>query len=451
MALALSPLDVIERGTVELVDESHVRAVLAVGSELQSKSFFTVTVKNGKYYLTAGKYIGVIPIGRDLTLRINSKVPTARLVNVLTIARESPIVIRLLERYYQPGTDRNVFELLILALHGALPTLIQHGPIRQYQRRCEVGQTLRGSPRFRETVTRLWSRAAFDRASYEIFELSPDNYLNKAIEYTLWHVQRVLLELPTKMEARILRDFSDAHRMFAAVTPDRTRSFLPDLRAHLQHTVMHEPFVSFRPLLSLCRMILDDLGVDLNADAVDPVVLVPMVIDMETVFQRFLLNALTKKADQDGRLACWDTATEQQMPLFRESTTAVPTQFLPVTSQSPAQPDFTLAVGGRPVLVGDAKYKTHRDVDDVYQAVSHAAAYGVNDVLLVYPASDLSAGVTFSSLGNVGEVRVFVARFPLDADDLDDAVRNLFGGICELIATRDTGFAAAGALPVISA
>jgi len=338
-----------------------------------------------------------------------------------------------------PGRDLDILELLILALHGALPPLLEHGPIRQYQRAHEIGQAMRGRPSFSETVTQLWPRAAFDKAAYEFYEFSPNNYLNKAMEYTLWHVNRVLPQVSSTLDKHLMQDFHDAHRMFAGVDPDRTRTFLPELRRHLQARVTHEPYAAFRPLLSICRMILDDLGVDLDAEAIDPVALVPMVIDMETVFQRFLLNIITEQAKEVGGLACWDTATEQQATLFRDPTLPVPHEFLQITSHEPAKPDFTLALGGTPILIGDAKYKTHRNVDDVYQAVSHAAAYGVQDVLLVYPSTNRAKTVAFTSLGNVGDVRVFVCAFPLDTEDLESAAHELFSGICRIIEIRHPG------------
>lgn len=439
MGIAVESLDIIERGSLELHNEDHVRTILSAGPEFEERQYFTVHVKSGRYFINAGKYIGVIPLSPKLVLRVRSKVPTTRLIKILGIARESPILIRLLERQYTPGENLDILELLILALHGNLPPLLQHGPIRQYRRAHAVGQAMRGRPKFEETVTQLWPRANFDRAAYEFYEFSADNYLNRAIEYTLWHVNRVLPQISTTLDGRLLADFSDAHRMFASVQPDRTRAFLPALRRHLQERVTHEPYGSFRSLLSICRMILDDLGVDLDAEATNPVALSPMVIDMETVFQRFLLNIITEQAGEASGLACWDTATEQQVPLLRDPIIPIPNDFLRVTSREFAKPDFTLAVNGVPVLIGDAKYKSHQNVDDVYQAVSHAEAYGVQDVILVYPAADMAGAVTFASLGSVGDVRVFVSAFPLDTDDLENAGQQLFAGICRIIETRHPG------------
>ena len=438
--LGVESLDIIERGSLTLLDEDHIRAVLEAGPELEARQYFNVRVKSGRYTITAGKYLGVIPIGANLVLRVRPKVPTSRLVDLLGIARESPLFIQLMERHYAPGQDVDVLEMLLLALHRSLRPLFQHGPIREYRLVDETGQTIRGTPDFGAMVSRLWPQAAFDRAAYSFYEFGSDNELNQAIECTLWHAIRVLPQLSPTVNVQLLRDLDDAHRMFAGVEPDRTRSFLPSLRRHLAQRVTDEPYASFRPILSLCLMILDDLGVDFDADPGDPISLTPMVIDMESVFERFLVNVITDQAASVPGLTCWDTARDQQIPLFGDPSLPVPPEFLAIRSREPAKPDFTIALNGVPVLIGDAKYKTQQHVDDVYQVVAHAAAYGAKDVLLVYPATELSDTVTFSTLGSVGDVRVFICAFPLDADDLAAASRELFSGIERIVGSRYPGF-----------
>lgn len=428
-------IDIEERGSLELTDESHVRAMLSIGPELQDRQYFTLGAKGGKYFVTAGRYIGVIPVGHELTLRVRPKVSIPRLVEILERADEEPHVLHDLARDYEPAVDWDVSELLILALHRSLAPLFHHGLIREYMRVSESGATPRGRLLLAETSTTMWPRAAFDRVAYEYFAFSPENPLNQALEHTLWHVQRIIQQIPHRIESETLTVMKDAHRMFALVTPDRTRAFLPALRRHLDHRVTSEPYLSFRPLLSICRMILDNLGVDLAAEASDPVVLPPLVIDMEAVFERFVLNEL--QANAHGGLSVWDTNSEHQVPRMRTPSIPVPTGVPLVVSGAPAEPDFTIALDKQPVLVGDVKYKSNSRVADIYQVVAHAAAYGAKDVLLVYPATDDAARIKFECIGSLGEVRVFTARYPLDTLSLDAASKELFDGACLLISSQD--------------
>lgn len=434
MTTPRTPIDIQERGSRELTEDDQVRAILSIGPELQDRQYFTLGAKGGRYFVTAGKYIGVIPVSKELTLRVRPKVPILRLVEILRRAGEAPHLLHELERDYEPKDEWDVSELLILALHKGLAPLFHHGPIREYRRVSESGATPRGRLLLAETATTMWPRAVFDRVAYEYFSFSPDNRLNQAMEHTLWHVQRLAQHVPNRVSSNILMDLNDAHRMFALVTPDRTRSFLPPLRLHLHNRITTEPYVSFRPLLSICRMILENLGVDLAAETEDPVVLPPMVIDMENVFERFVVRELQRRAS--GSLSVWDTNIEHQLSLMRDPQAPVPASVPLTISEEPAQPDFTVALEGQPALVGDVKYRSKGNVDDIYQVVAHAAAYDAEDVLLVYPAAEDAAKTRLKCIGSLGGVRVFTAHFPLDAPDLTAASDELFQGARLILESR---------------
>lgn len=426
-------LDVVERGEVLVENDVHIRILLALGSEFEARQFFTIRVKRGKYFLTAGKYIGVIPISPDLILRVAPKVSTSQLIHILRLAKESPLLISLLERSYAQGKDLTVPDLLIHALHRELSVLFRLGPIREYRNKTETSESIRGRPLFEQTVTKLWPKATFDRVFVNVHEFTPQNYLNQAMEYALWHVRRLYPGIVSTPDPQIMRDFADAHQMFASITTDRRRAFLPLLRKHLRDQVVFEPYASFRPLLTICRLILDGIGIDLEGIPQDTINLVPMVIDMEEVFQNLLFHTLSDRASSISGLECWDTANEHQRPLLKPSAKNPPARFLPRYSGRPAKPDFTFALNSIPVLIGDAKYKTVQHVDDIYQAVSHAGAYGAREIILIYPSTGESQPINFTSLGRVGDVGVFICRFPLDAADLDEEADTLALAIHELI------------------
>ncbi|MCI9872739.1 McrC family protein [Arthrobacter humicola] len=429
-------LDVVERGEVLVESDEHIRILMALGSEFEERQFFTIRVKRGKYFLTAGKYVGVIPISRGLILRVAPKVSTSQLIHILRLAKESPLLINLLERSYAQGDDLSLLDLLIHALHRELGVLFQLGPIREYRSRTDTSESVRGRPLFEQTISKLWPKASFDRVTFDVHEFTPQNYLNQALEYTIWLVRRTYPSIAPNPSPHIMRDFADAHQMFTPVAPDRRRAFLPALRSHLREQITFEPFASLRPLLTLCRMILDGIGVDLESDPTDVVNLVPMVVNMEEVFQNLLFQTLSDRAPSFAGLQCWDTANQHQRPLLKPGTKVPPAMFLPKPSSQPAKPDLTFALNSIPALIGDAKYKSGQDIHDVYQAVSHAGAYGARDVLLIYPSTGVSEPIKFASLGRVGEIGVFTCSFPLDADDLGKEADTLVLAILELIEQR---------------
>lgn len=429
-------LDVIERGEVLVAKDSHVRTLMSLGSEFEDRQFFSIRVRRGRYYLTAGKYVGVIPISRELVLRVRPKVSTGQLIRILRLAGEPPLLIDLLDRSYAEGVDLSVQELLVRALHRELPVLMQHGPLREYRRRSDSAQAVRGRIQIGRTVSELWPKASFDKAAFEFFEFTADTALNQALEYTIWLVRRTLSGIVSSPDIAMVRDFADAHQVLASVAPDRSRGFLIALRQHLRDQVTEAPFASFRPILTLCRMILDGIGIDLEHDADHAVDLVPLVVDMESAFQNMLLRSMQHRSAWFDTLECWDTSRQNQRALLTPEPHTPPEAFVSRTSGRAAKPDFTFALEGAPVLVGDAKYKSAQDVHDVYQAVSHAAAYGAPQVMLFYPTTGSKEPLRLASLGRVGDIGLFVCAVPLDADDLDAELDTLIGRTYELIEYR---------------
>jgi 5-methylcytosine-specific restriction endonuclease McrBC regulatory subunit McrC len=430
-------LDVPERSECELVNERHIGAFRSAGLEFEQRQYFTLKIRGSKYFVTAGKYIGVIPITSDLALRIRAKLPTGRLVRLLSIAHELPILTRLTERYYEHGEDCDVMELLLLAFHRELSVLFQLGPYRQYASRHGSGQYIKGRLQPGKTVLTLWPRGLFDKAAFQYFELSADNPLSRALEYTLWYVMRVYAQVVNSPRAEVLRDFDDAHKLFAAVPQDRSRSFLPDLRQHLREDTTSEPLATFHSLLSVCRMIIEDVRVDIEeSTTVNSMSLLPMVINMEAVFQSFILHVVGERSGDTNGLECWDTSAERQRKLFSVPQATIPSGFQMTSSSELAKPDFTVAINGKPILICDAKYKKSYHASDIYQAVAHAMAYGTEDVLLIYPAVDSTDEVRFTSKGEIGDVSVFTCSFPLNATDLRSASDALFEGIQKILRSR---------------
>lgn len=429
-------LDVVERGEVLVAEDSHVRTLMSLGSEFEDRQFFSIRVRRGRYFLTAGKYVGVIPISRELVLRVRPKVSTGQLIRILKLAGEPPLLINLLDRSYADGVDLSVQELLVRALHRELPVIMQHGPIREYRRRSGSAQTVRGRIQIGRTVSELWPKARFDMAAFEFFEFTADTALNQALEYTIWLVRRTLSSIVSTLDPAMVRDFADAHQALGSVAPDRSRGFLSTLRQHLRDQVTEEPFASFRPILTLCRMILDGIGIDLEQDADHVADLVPLVVDMESAFQNMLLRSMQRRSAWFDDFECWDTSRQNQRPLLLPEPRNPPRGFVSRSSGRAAKPDFTFALRGNPVLVGDAKYKSAQDVHDVYQAVSHAAAYGAPQVMLFYPAPGAHEPLRLASLGRVGNIGLFVCAIPLDAEDLDAELDTLMRRTHELIEHR---------------
>lgn len=388
---------------------------------MQSKRYVEVRLRKDKLVLVAGHYLGLIPLNARYALHVVPKVPIENLIAVMTIAREEPEMLEGLERSYRADRRLNLFDLLVEALRQQLPLLEVHGLPRGYIERGETATSVRGRPLFKETMTRHWATGRYDRIAYTYHDFSRDIPLNRAIQYTLWHLLRTYPLVSGVRSTAVLVDLHRATAAFRRVTLDRGRHFLPGLRSLLREERLPPSQAHLRRMLHLCLMILEDLSVDLDAPKGEVVGLPPLVVNMEHVFQRFVLRVLQEQLRRRA-LDVWDTTTEHKRPLF--SMIELPREItLELAESEKAEPDFVIAERTRPLIVGDVKYTTDRSREHVYQVVAHALAYGATNALLVYPDTE-THGVSrdISGIGAVGAVRVFVYRFPLASTDLPAAM-----------------------------
>jgi 5-methylcytosine-specific restriction enzyme subunit McrC len=396
---------------------------LDIDPAVMAKRYVDVRLQRDRLLLIAGKYIGAIPLNDRFTLQIRPKVTVSSLLSILAIAREEPDVIAGLDQMYQAHRGLNLFELLVQALRRELSVLEQGGIHREYIRKSAEGSSYRGRLNVAETLRRQWATGAYHRATMTYFEHSRDVLINRVIYYTVWHVLRAYPAVAPIPDKLLLRDLDQALTWFGGVALDHTRSFLPGLRDLLVDQRIPYNRQYMRRLLNICRMLLDDLGVDIERTDADVFKMPPLVVDMERVFQRFLLFGMRDRLP--AALACWDTSSERQQPLFRAPAAATPVGMtLLLDEREKAKPDFVVAEADVPLLIGDAKYKTNLARDDMYQVVAHSLAYGASDALLVFPADEpRQCGAL--CLGEVGRVRLFTYGFPLYEEDLTAALNDM--------------------------
>lgn len=406
---------------------------LALHPALQTKRYLEARLDGDQLVLVAGKYIGLIPINQHFSVHVRPKVPVRNLINILSTAREEPEILHGLDRLYGSRPDANVFQLLILALTRELHELELYGLHREFTRQEHTGTNFRGRLLLSETLRRQWSRGVFHQAYFADFAFTRDNAINRSIRYTIWHTLTAYPHLANPVDPAIVRYLSYSLEAFSHVSLDYNRSFLPTLRSWVRGGAIPDSRRYLRRLLQVCLMIIEDLGIALDDVEGQAVSLPPMVINMEDVFQKFLLYSIRPQLRRDYRLTVWNTAVQHQLPLFSPPDRPVPLELATaIPFEEKAKPDFVISDGTQPFLVCDAKYTSGRHRDQVYQVVAHALAYNVRDALLVYPANKQSeAGC--KCLGNVGAVRVFTYQYPLDADDLSGATSRLVTEIGAII------------------
>ncbi len=410
----------------------YVDGHLQIDPALQTKRYIDIRIQGDRLVFVAGKYVGLIPLNDQVAILVRPKVPVENLVEILSVAREEPELLDSLERAYKPDERLNIFDLLVRALHREVKILEARGLHREYVRRQQVSSGVVGRLQIGETILQHWPKADYTHAATTIFEFTRDVLVNRAIAYTLWHIIRTYPLVSDKPDPAILRDLDRASFAFTRVTLDRRRSFLPGLRSLLRDRRIPDSRSYLIRLLTICRVLLDDLGVDIQDPNASELALPPLVVNMEWVFQRYLLNALRDQLPPAGEFACTDASGLNARALFSPPGDRVMVP-LNVDVHANAEPDFVLTRDGGPALVADAKYKTDRGRDDVYQVVSHALAYRVRDGVLIYPTRNPKEDASITCIGTVGPVRVYEARYPLDASSLAAAASWLAAELVKLV------------------
>jgi 5-methylcytosine-specific restriction enzyme subunit McrC len=312
--------------------------------------------RRGRYRVTPAGHVGTI-VGPDCRLVIRPKVALANLFHLLDPAAPLPVA----DDGVTAAAGTEPFQFLAGRLARHLAERSAAGLHHAYAERSHHGPHLRGRLDLPAQLRDAGGRK--DRLHCRYEEFTVDVACNQLSKATADLVLRSPLLAPAvgALLRRALAPFAEVASVpigpdsFDAVTLDR----------------LTEPY---RPLLALCRLLVEGLSADCAAG---PVPYPAFLLDMERVFERYCTAAVVQHLAGDAVL----TAAVQQ---WRRA--AAPVDGQPDLS---LRPDLVVQRRGRPVLVLDAKWKrppaTALVTEDVYQVLAYCTALGVRRAVLVYP------------------------------------------------------------------
>jgi 5-methylcytosine-specific restriction enzyme subunit McrC len=376
--------------------------------EVLSRDYFDITFRGDRLTITAGKYVGLIPLNERVFIRVEPKVPVANLMTMLSAVEGEVVEMAALNRDYRgaPGAPTpQLLSAIASAFASALRKIEVEGLQKRYDPFVESGAFLKGQIRFNESVQRHWSHGVGYAAVSGFYDLTADIPDNRLLRYAchalLVHHQRTALLRNT------IRDLDHFEEVFAKAGVSLEA---PDLRARLV-PIDRSPF--YLRAVRLARMIASGQGIELRADGED-VSLPSFLIDMETLFEKYVRHVMSARLTGVEVL---NGNTEGAKSLFDNR--AAP----------PATPDVVVRRSGDYPLIGEVKYKAQESRDDRYQVLAYAVSYRARDIVLVLPAeSPGSAGI--SGVGEVSGHRIHRYRFDLASADLD-AEEGRFAAILE--------------------
>lgn len=361
----------------DLIGEGHARTlihdfsgVIRVEREVLDDSCLRITPLG---------YVGAIPLGNDLILRIQPRTPVRNLFRM--IERAYMLDFRLFDSLQHSRSLQDFFDALAAGLAERIRLRLKRGLYRIYQQREDVSARLRGRINMPHFVRNDWKAELPCR--YE--EQTADNEDNRILLWTLHLILRSRCCSP-----RVLPGIRKAwHALARQVSPVPCSSSQCVARSY--NRLNHD----YAPMHALCRFFLDSLGPShVHGERTVPAFL----ISMSALFERFVAEWIRVAPELSGhglRLAYQDRAV------------------LHDASRLTFIFDILLkdVKTGETRYVIDTKYKTPEKPanDDIFQVLSYATQQDCPEAVLIYPEHLARPVAT-----KVGSVRVRSLAFPLD-------------------------------------
>jgi 5-methylcytosine-specific restriction enzyme subunit McrC len=403
-------------------------------AEVERGDYFAVSLKAGQLTLRARGYVGYIPLNEHITVYVRPRVPVEDLTHIVAFSGYPLTVLSTIRRYATTNERNNsLIDLYTMALVEGIGRILSAGLLNDYERYEEASSFPRGRIQMHQTIQRQWSRNIRHSAQVVWYGRTSDNACNRCLKYALSVVaQRYLANPPAdKMGRRLQRQTNALYPAFSQVSLDRNRGFLAD---PIVRGTRQLPSVRsyYREVLDVALAIIERRGVLLESN--DGRLLLPsLVVNMDSVFERYIRRALTVHAIEsgwpvqvlDGNLYPGAKSLFDEMP-FPEANPDI------VIRREPGTVLLVCDVKNVPVK-GRGGFSGH---DAINQVVTYAVSYRTKAALLIHPCVSHSQPPGIRKLGDVGDIIVYQYRFNLNTADLVGE-RSRFGEAVAGIMTLD--------------
>jgi 5-methylcytosine-specific restriction enzyme subunit McrC len=389
----------LELNLADLVVEGR----LEIFPHVEERGLLFLQFRRNRVILSAGPYIGLIPLTPTVSIEVRPKLPVSNLARVLDAARRPLASITGADRMYLANdlASGSVLEFLAANLLNSFQRISATGLHKEYVRRSELTSHPRGRIELAGTL-RAWSRGQFHKIQAQRFEQSSDIAVNRLIKAALHFVlQRIRPGSQGSID--LIRRANTAYFEFPGLIGNLRPSDYEASRAILRTASLPASRSYYYRPLEIALLILSNRGVALQAHGND-VLLETFIINFEDLFEEYLRRVLQEHADSD--LTVKDGNHEGKKPLFDDKT------------EPPAQPDIvvTWLPTGRTVIA-EVKYKERPDRSDVNQAITYALCYNTDTAVLVHQSGPGSAK-GLSPLGKINGIAIEAYAFDLGAKDL---------------------------------
>jgi 5-methylcytosine-specific restriction enzyme subunit McrC len=308
----------------------------------------------GWYTLTAGSVAGVIEVA-GVVIDVRPKLPVARLLFLLGYA------LNRRAWHDEPGwfeQEPSLVDAMAAALARQARAALARGRLHDYIHCEDALRTVRGRIDLGGQIARRFGRGPLLEVAFQEFtdDVLEHRLIKAAVDAVLrWPLRQVATR-------RLLRHVENQLSTISPLYVHHGR--VPEVH----YTRLNE---HYRSTVELSRLVLKLTGFDARRGAIRAS---GLLVDMNRLFEDFVTISLHEALAPHG------------IVLHGQDTRHT----LDERERIRLKPDLLLEARGRPVLVGDAKYK-RLDVAglknaDVYQALAYAVALKLPAAALIYPS-----------------------------------------------------------------
>lgn len=400
----------VERETTSVpVKDLYIDGFLNVYEEVQSSGYFNFSLRGNRLSLTAGNYVGLIPLNDDIAIFVEPKIAKSNWLHLVERVNGTLKKIDRIRDYkITDHIETPLLEFLIDAFVSQLFALEREGLLAQYIPRNEKTSFPRGRINFKNSIRDAWSRGYLTSISVDYYLFSKNTPHNRLIKYAI-HLSMIYASSLPQQPREVLEALDNFNCLFSQVPLDNSRRYIPHIVDDLQSNSLPSFRKYYNAILRTALLIVENTGIDPHIS--EGTFTLSFVVNMEEIFERYCQIVLKENALLLGDEIVVKNQEEGRIPLFGRTG----------LDKRKAEPDIVIShQSSESKLILEVKYKSNPSRQDINQAVTYAVAYRTNLATLICFSDEYhSAG--WEHLGQVGEqVDLWIYRISLDEEDMDN-------------------------------
>lgn len=385
---------------------------------VEDKGLLFLQFRRKRLVVSAGPFIGLIPLTPQISIEVRPKLPVANLSRVLDAAQRSLSTLAGTDRLYLTDNlaSDSILEFLAINLNDAVRPVLRGGFLKEYNPRTSLSSHPKGKIEVAGTL-RAWGRGQHHFLQTTYHEQTSDIPCNRILKAAM----RVALQrlAPTNPARKtLISELNQSFLNFPSSISGMSGSDKLIVQNQISRSQIDSQKSYYYRALEISLMILSDTGISLQHSGSD-VSLDSFIVNFEDLFEEYVRKVLQGSSPAD--LLVRDGNKEGKRHLFDEKQGQL------------AQPDIVISSEAEGTLVAEVKYKEKPNRDDINQAITYAICYRTARVVLVHQKPMDKAGGLYG-IGTVNGVKLDGYAFDLGSENLEEEEQKFCAALFGLVA-----------------